>query len=115
GVQSCGHHQSYESCGVICPVDSIGAFEVQAACGYCTCREVFDTSDRFRPFNQYTDTSVGTYWCPAVVEPSQSALFSLSVGIPFDQARWFRGADTAERARSTCPGPTCCRTPSAEL
>ncbi|MDN6637076.1 MAG: helix-turn-helix domain-containing protein [Yaniella sp.] len=108
-------HKAYENDGVNFPVDSIGAIEGQAACRYWTCREVFDTSDRFRPFNQYTDTSVGTYWCTAVVEPSQSALFSLSVGIPFDQARWFRGADTAERSRSNCPDPTCCRTPSAEL
>ncbi|WP_022870505.1 helix-turn-helix transcriptional regulator [Yaniella halotolerans] len=108
-------HKAYENDGVNFPVDSIGAIEGQAACRYWTCREVFGTSDRFRPFNQYTDTSVGTYWCTAVVEPSQSALFSLSVGIPFNHARWFRGADTAERSRSNCPDPTCCRTPSAEL
>ena len=108
-------HKAYENDGVNFPVDSIGAIEGQAACRYWTCREVFGTSDRFRPFNQYTDTIVGTYWCTAVVEPSQSALFSLSVGIPFEQARWFRGADTAERSQSNCPDPTCCRTPSAEL
>ena len=108
-------HKAYENDGVNFPVDSIGAIEGQAACRYWTCREVFGTSDRFRPFNQYTDTVVGTYWCTAVVEPSQSALFSLSVGIPFEQARWFRGADTAERSQSHCPDPTCCRTPSAEL
>src|SRR5699024_3756589 len=106
-------HKAYENDGVNFPVDSIGAIEGQAACRYWTCREVFGTSDRFRPFNQYTDTVVGTYWCTAVVEPSQSALFSLSVGIPFEQARWFREADTAERSQSNCPDPTCCRTPSA--
>lgn len=108
-------HKAYENDGVNFPVDSIGAIEGQAACRYWTSREVFKTSDRFRPFNQYTDTMVGTFWCTAVVEPSQSALFSLSVGIPFDQARWFRGADTAERSQSNCPDPTCCRTPSPEL
>ena len=108
-------HKAYENDGVNFPVDSIGAIEGQAACRYWTCREVFGASDRFRPFNQYTDTTVGTYWCTAVVEPSQAALFSLSVGIPFDHARWFRGADTAERSSSNCPDPTCCRTPSAEL
>ena len=108
-------HKAYENDGVNFPVDSIGAIEGQAACRYWTSREVFSTSDRFRPFNQYTDTVVGTFWCTAVVEPSQSSLFSLSVGIPFDEARWFRGADTAERSQSNCPDPTCCRTPSAEL
>lgn len=108
-------HKAYENDGVNFPVDSIGAIEGQAACRYWTSREVFKSSDRFRPFNQYTDTTVGTYWCTAVVEPSQSALFSLSVGIPFEQARWFRGADTAERSQSNCPDPTCCRTPSPEL
>lgn len=108
-------HKAYENDGVNFPVDSIGAIEGQAACRYWTSREVFSTSDRFRPFNQYTDTSVGTFWCTAVVEPSQSALYSLSVGIPFDEARWFRGAETAERSQSNCPDPTCCRTPSPEL
>lgn len=108
-------HKAYENDGVNFPVDSIGAIEGQAACRYWTSREVFNTSDRFRPFNQYTDTVVGTFWCTAVVEPSQSSLFSLSVGIPFDEARWFRGAETAERSQSNCPDPTCCRTPSAEL
>src|SRR5690625_517343 len=108
-------HRAYENDGVNFPVDSIGAIEGQAACRYWTSREVFSTSDRFRPFNQYTDTVVGTFWCTAVVEPSQSSLFSLSIGIPFDEARWFRGADTAERSQSNCPDPTCCRTPSPEL
>lgn len=108
-------HKAYENDGVNFPVDSIGAIEGQAACRYWTSREVFKTSDRFRPFNQYTDTVVGTFWCTAVVEPSQASLFSLSVGVPFEQARWFRGADTAERSRSHCPDPTCCRTPSPEL
>jgi len=108
-------HKAYENDGVNFPVDSIGAIEGQAACRYWTSREVFKTSDRFRPFNQYTDTLVGTFWCTAVVEPSQSSLFSLSIGIPFDEARWFRGADTAERSQSNCPDPTCCRTPSPEL
>lgn len=108
-------HKAYENDGVNFPVDSIGAIEGQAACRYWTSREVFKTSDRFRPFNQYTDTVVGTFWCTAVVEPSQSSLFSLSVGIPFEQARWFRGVDTAERSQSNCPDPTCCRTPSPEL
>ena len=108
-------HKAYENDDVNFPVDSIGAIEGQAACRYWTSREVFKTSDRFRPFNQYTDTTVGTFWCTAVVEPSQSSLFSLSVGVPFEQARWFRGADTAERSQSNCPDPTCCRTPSPEL
>lgn len=108
-------HKAYENDDVNFPVDSIGAIEGQSACRYWTSREVFEKSDRFRPFNQYTDTAVGTFWCTAVVEPSQQSLYSLSVGVPFDQARWFRGADTAERSNSNCPDPTCCRTPSAEL
>src|SRR5699024_9115100 len=58
---------------------------------------------------------VGPYGCTAVVEPSQGALFSLSVGIPFAPARWSRGADTAGRSQSRCPDPPCRRTPSAEL
>ena len=36
-------------------------------------------------------------------------------GVPFDDAKWFRGRETSARTRSTCPDPECCRLPSADL
>ena len=35
--------------------------------------------------------------------------------MPYAHVRWFRGKDTRERDRSTCPDPSCCRTPPARL
>lgn len=108
-------HKAYENDDVNFPTDSIGAIEGQAACRYWTCREVFGVADRFRAFNQYTDTAAGTFWCTAVVESSFTGNYSLSIGVPFDQARWFRGKETTERSVSTCPDPSCCRQPAAHL
>jgi hypothetical protein len=42
-------------------------------------------------------------------------VFSVSVGTPFAHAKWFRGRDTTRRMVSTCPDPSCCRQPPAEL
>ena len=37
------------------------------------------------------------------------------MGVPFDDARWFRGRETTKRAVSTCPDEACCRRAPAEL
>ena len=31
------------------------------------------------------------------------------MGVPFAQAKWFRGRETTLRASSTCPDEACCR------
>lgn len=108
-------HKAYENDQVIFPADHIGAIEGQQVCRYWTSREVFNVSDHFRAFNQYTDTPNGTYWCTAVVEGHSSGLYSLSIGVPFKEAKWFRGKDTQSRSVSRCPDPTCCRLPSPDL
>lgn len=108
-------HKAYENDGVSFPADHTGAIEGQQVCRHWTSREVFTVGDRFRSFNQYTDTPAGTFWCTAVVEGHSSGFYSLSIGIPFDSARWFRGKETTSRSTSRCPDPTCCRQPNAEL
>ncbi|WOO97381.1 helix-turn-helix domain-containing protein [Micrococcus terreus] len=108
-------HKAYENDGVSFPADHTGAIEGQQVCRYWTSREVFDVGDGFRAFNQYTDTPAGTFWCTAVVEGHSSGFYSLSIGVPFDSARWFRGKETTSRSISRCPDPSCCRQPNAEL
>ncbi len=39
----------------------------------------------------------------------------MTVGVPFDDARWFRGRQTSKRAQSSCPDESCCRRPPVEL
>ena len=41
--------------------------------------------------------------------------FSITVGVPFDDAKWFRGRETQKRAVSTCPDESCCRRPPADV
>ena len=109
-------HKAYENDGVSFPADHSGAIEGQTVCRRWTSREVFDVQDKFNSFNQYTDTPAGTYWCTARTERHSSGMYSLSIGVPFEHAKWFRGKDTQSRSVSGCPDdPSCCRTPPAEL
>lgn len=108
-------HKAYENDGVQFPTDPLGALEGQPVCRQWTARVVFTLADRFTPYSQYTDTSAGTFWCTSRVQPSSQGAFSVSVGVPFAQVRWFRGRETTERSVSRCPDPSCCRQPPAPL
>lgn len=107
--------KAYENDDVCFPTDSLGAIEGQTCCRHWTCRLVFRETDHLSPFAQYTDTPTGTYWCAARVLASSHGRVSVSVGTDFAHARWFRGADTRNRATSTCPDEHCCRIPPARL
>lgn len=108
-------HKGYENDGVDFPADHTGAIEGQTVCRHWTSREVFDVADKFRAFEQYTDTPAGTFWCTAITEGHSSGEYSLSIGLPFEHVRWFRGRGTKHRSTSTCPDPSCCRLPPAAL
>lgn len=109
-------YKAYENDGIRFPHDPLGAVEGQPVCRQWTARAVFTLDDRFSPYYQYTDTDSGTFWCTSRVQPSSSqGSFSLTVGVPFANVRWFRGRETKERRASTCPDPTCCRQPPADL
>lgn len=108
-------HKAYENDGVRFPTDPLGAVEGQYVCRYWTARTVFDRADRLSPFSQYTDTPGGTYWCTSNVHETSDGAFSISVGVPFNHVRWFRGRDTTERTVSTCPDESCCRRPPQPL
>jgi hypothetical protein len=108
-------YKAYENDGVTFPQDHTGAIEGQPSCKNWTSRVVFDVPDKFSAYNQYTDTPAGTFWCTARTERSANGEFSLSVGVPYAQVKWFRGRDTTERSKSTCPDESCCRRPPAAL
>lgn len=108
-------YKAYENDGVHFPTDATGAIEGQRVCRYWTARMVFDRPDLSSAHQQYTDTRSGTYWCTAVVDRTPSGVFSVSVGVPYADAKWMRGRETAERSRSHCPDPACCSLPPTEL
>jgi XRE family transcriptional regulator, fatty acid utilization regulator len=108
-------YKAYENDGLPFPTDSTGAIEGQLACRQYTSRRVFGSADRYGTYTQYTDTPAGTFFCTAHVEPGGGGEFAVTVGVPFPHAKWFRGADSQRRRKSTCPSPSCCKRPPTEL
>ncbi|WP_308491680.1 helix-turn-helix domain-containing protein [Microbacterium terrisoli] len=107
--------KAYENDDVNFPTDRLGSIEGQMCCRKWTSREVFDIPDRFNPYYQYTDTGSGTYWCTARVQNSSEGAHSVSVGVRFDDTKWFLGRDTTNRGVSKHASEVCCRRAPAEL
>ncbi|GAB3118938.1 helix-turn-helix domain-containing protein [Glaciibacter psychrotolerans] len=105
--------KAYENDSVRFPSDALGAVEGTTVCRSWTARTVFDVTDRFSPWYQYTDTPSGTFWCTSRIEKAKEGDYSVSVGVPFAHVKWFRGRETTHRAVSRCPDESCCRAPSA--
>ncbi|NLA64699.1 MAG: helix-turn-helix domain-containing protein [Leucobacter sp.] len=107
--------RGYENDGLPLPTDDSGATEGQIVCRKWTGRTAYDRTNRTSEFYQYTDTPEGTFWSSAQIGELDQGAFSITCGVRFDDAKWFRGRETTARAVSTCPDPTCCRAPSDEL
>lgn len=109
-----GLFRGYENDGLAIPADAHGSIEGQHICRKWAAREAFERTNRTTEFYQYTDTPGGTFWDSTQTGAGESDEFSISIGVPFDEAQWFRGRDTTNRQASTCPDPECCRTPLNE-
>jgi XRE family transcriptional regulator, fatty acid utilization regulator len=108
-------YKAYENDGVVFPADPTGAIEGQRMCRQWSGRQVFAATDRFSPYYQYSDTPSGTYWCTALVDSGRERGFAITLGVPFEDSRWFRGRETTLRMRSACPSGECCQRPPAAL
>lgn len=109
-------YKGYENDGVRFPTDSTGAIEGQLVCRQWAARTAFTRRDRTTEYHQYTDTPEGTFWCTTQTGTTDTdGAFSITVGVPFSHAKWFRGRDTTTRTTSRCPDPTCCRLPERTL
>jgi predicted transcriptional regulator/transcriptional regulator with XRE-family HTH domain len=108
-------YKAYENDGVLFPADAAGAIEGQRMCRYWSGRQVFASADRFSPYVQYSDTPSGTYWCTAKVDTGPERDFAITLGVPYEDSRWFRDRDTTRRLASACPDGDCCQRPSAAL
>lgn len=106
----------YENDGLPLPEDVTGSIEGQFVCRKFSARRAFERTNRTTETYQYTDTPQGTYWCSTQTGHTTRGEFSITIGAPFDEARWFRGREGSGRLTSTCPDdPTCCRTAPKEL
>lgn len=110
-----GLYRGYENDEVPFLRDATGAIEGQPVCRQWTARSVFGRRDRTTENYQYTDTPRGTYWCSSQTGTPVSGQYSITVGVPYVHAKWFRGRETSHRRRSRCPDAACCRLPSDEL
>ena len=110
-----GIHRVYENDDLPLPMDVTGSVEGQIVCRRFAARAAFAEQNRTVEHYQYTDTPAGTFWCSSQTGRTGDAEFSITVGVPFDDARWFRGRETQKRATSTCPDESCCRRPDASL
>ncbi|MGA8455151.1 MAG: helix-turn-helix domain-containing protein [Streptosporangiaceae bacterium] len=108
-------YKAYQNDGVVFPADATGAIEGQRMCRQWSGRQVFTADDRFSPYYQYSDTPSGTYWCAAFVDQSGERGFAITLGVPFEHSRWFRGRETMIRRTSACPDGECCQRPPAAL
>jgi XRE family transcriptional regulator, fatty acid utilization regulator len=108
-------YKAYENDGVVFPADETGAIEGQRMCRQWSGRQVFSAADRYSPYHQYSDTPSGTYWCTALVDQGRERAFAVTLGVPYEHSRWFRGRDTRIRMRSACPDGECCQHPPAGL
>jgi len=105
----------YENDGLPLPMDVTGSVDGQIVCRHWSARSAFSEQNRTTELYQYTDTPSGTYWCATQTGSTSDGEFSITVGVPFDDARWFRGRETTKRAVSTCPDESCCRRPAADV
>jgi hypothetical protein len=108
-------HKGYENDGLPLPTDVTGAIEGQLVCRQWSARSAFTHTNRTTELYQYTDTPAGTFWCASQTGTTPAGGFSITVGVPFTQAKWFRGRETTVRAVSRCPDESCCRRPGPEL
>lgn len=107
--------KGYENDGIPLPVDVTGSIEGQYVCKQWSARNAFTHTNRTTEFYQYTDTPTGTFWCATQTGSTDAGEFSISVGVPFAQAKWFRGRETTQRAVSRCPDESCCRRPTSNV
>jgi predicted transcriptional regulator/transcriptional regulator with XRE-family HTH domain len=108
-------YKAYENDGVLFPADAAGAIEGQRMCRFWSGRQVFASADRFSPYFQYSDTPAGTYWCMAQVDAGPQRDFAITLGVPYEDSRWFRDRETTRRLASACPDADCCQRPPAAL
>ena len=107
--------KGFSNDGAPVPRDLHGGLETQKLCQRWGSRVTFGSPDRFDTHHQYTDTPEGTYFSTTHVETGRDPAYAITLGVPFKDARWFRGRDTENRETSTCPDPDCCRTPPDDL
>jgi transcriptional regulator with XRE-family HTH domain len=107
--------RAYENDGLPLPQDVSGATDGEIVCREWSARRAFARSTRTTEYYQYTDTPNGTFFESTQTGIGDNEEFSITLGVPYRESRWFRGRESTMRAHSTCPDANCCRRPSEDL
>ncbi len=105
--------RAYENDGLPLPVDATGSTEGEMVCQYWSARQAFASTARTTEYQQYTDTPSGTYFESTQTGTGLGEDFSITVGVPYEQSKWFRGRESTTRRSSRCPDLDCCRRPDS--
>ena len=108
-------YKAYENDGLRLPVDVTGSTEGEIVCRRWSARRAFARTNRTTEFYQYTDTPQGSFFESTQIGTSQADEFSITLGVPFTESKWFRGRETTRREQSRCPDASCCKRPPADL
>jgi XRE family transcriptional regulator, fatty acid utilization regulator len=108
-------YKAYENDGLRLPVDVTGSTEGEIVCRRWSARRAFARTNRTTEFYQYTDTPQGSFFESTQIGTSSSDEFSITLGVPFADSKWFRGRETTRREQSRCPDASCCKRPPADL
>ncbi len=89
------------------PMGPDGSLEGQLLCRQWGTRAAFHSEVKFGIHYQYTDTEVGTFWCSTHIEVDREPVQAITVGVRFEDARFFRGSDMDRHSVSRCPDGEC--------
>lgn len=106
---------AYENDGLPMPQDATGSTEGEVVCRYWSARRAFARTTRTTEHYQYTDTPAGTFFESTQTGIGGASEFSITVGVPYAESKWFRGRESQTRETSTCPDVRCCRRPEDGL
>ncbi len=107
--------KAYENDGLRLPKDVTGGVEGQIVCRYWSARTAFARTNRTTEFYQYTDTPEGTFFESTQTGTSASEEFSITIGVPFVESKYFRGREVTRREQSRCPDASCCKRAPSDL
>ncbi|MGV8846174.1 helix-turn-helix domain-containing protein [Tessaracoccus sp.] len=106
---------AYENDGLPLPQDATGSTEGEVVCRHLSARRAFARATRTSEHHQYTDTPAGTFFESTQTGSSATSEFSITLGVPYAESKWFRGRESQTREVSTCPDARCCRRPEDGL
>ena len=106
---------AYENDNLPLPQDATGSTEGEAVCRYWSARQAFARTTRISEHYQYTDTVAGTFFESTQTGTGATTDFSITLGVPYAESKWFRGRESQTRSVSTCPDVRCCRRPEDGL